>query len=205
MTVLLVDLSNNNGSVDFARLARVPGLVGVYLKATEGRTFTDGTFHRRRLEAHAHGLRVGAYHFARFHVAREEAAHFALTVGRPERRDLRPALDAEIGSGRGLAGWCREWCRDVWQATGTLPAIYSYGSWLEELHADEPIGAALWLAAFGRNDGHEYPYRVPQPWRKAAAHQFTSNARVAGVAGPCDLSSVLSLAPLLAHPLTGRV
>jgi lysozyme len=205
VSTLLVDLSNNNGTVDFARLAKVPGIVGVYLKATEGRTFTDWTFHERRLEAERHGLRVGAYHFARFGLCRDEAEHFAHVAGACHRRDLRPALDAEVGSGHGLAGWSREWVRRVWQLTGTLPIFYSFPAWIEAARPDEPIGAALWLAAWGRNDGTEHPYSVPRPWRHVAAHQFTSEGRVPGVTGFCDVSSVRSIRPLLAHPIAGRL
>lgn len=205
MSLLVVDISNNNGSVDFARLARVPGLVGVYLKATEGRTFTDSTYAHRAQEARRRGLRVGAYHFARFGDCEREAEHFLNVAGRPDRLGLRPVLDAEAGNGNGRASWCAEWVDRVWKLGGTLPILYSYPAWLDGADFPKPIGEGLWLASYDRNDGAEHPYHVPAPWRRAVLHQFTSRARVPGVAGLADLSSGRSLRPLLAHPLVGAL
>ncbi len=203
--LLVVDLSNNNASVDFARLARVPGIAGVYLKASEGQTFTDGTFHERRREANAAGLRVGAYHFGRLRSAGAEARRFVSVVGSLDCRDLRPALDAEVAPGREWVDWTREWNRIVRAELGTGPLFYSYPAWLQELAAPAPLGYGLWLASYGPDDGHEHPYGVPAPWRRAVLHQFTSRAIIAGVHGYCDVSSAPRLGPLLAHPIAGRV
>lgn len=181
------------------------GLVGVYLKASEGHTYVDSTFADRRRAATRAGLRVGAYHFARKGSPEAEAAHFCSVVRSLERRDLRPALDAEVDPGPSWAPWARDWNTTVERRLGTLPLFYSYPAWIEAMRAGKPIGAGLWLASFGRDDGHEYPYRVPSPWRRAALHQYSSRARVSGVSGLCDVSSAPSLGPLLAHPLSGRV
>jgi lysozyme len=207
--VIIVDLSNNNPSVDFERLARVPGLVGVYLKASEGETYRDRTFAERRRQANAAGLRVGAYHYARRRDPAAEAANFVGAVGGElGRRDLRPVLDAEDPRTAGHAWdpWARAWNAAVRRRLGVWPGFYSYPWWIGQLRARTPIGGFLWLASYGRNDGTEHPYRVPAPWKRAALHQFSSRARVAGVAGECDLSTVTRrLWPLLAHPIRGRL
>jgi lysozyme len=60
----MLDLSNNNGPVDFKRVFQA-GQRRVYLKLTEGLTFDDPKFADFRKRARAAGLKVGAYHFAR--------------------------------------------------------------------------------------------------------------------------------------------
>jgi GH25 family lysozyme M1 (1,4-beta-N-acetylmuramidase) len=203
--LLIVDLSNNNGTVDFPRLAKLPGLAGVYLKASEGTSFIDHTFHARREEANAVGLRVGAYHFARFGNVQAEAGLFCRVVEKIERRDLRPALDAEVSPGASAGPWCRAWNQAVRSKLGAGPLLYSYPYWLEQLKSPTPIGYGLWLAAYSRDDGVEHPYSVPAPWRRAVLHQFTSRGHVPGVVGECDVSAGRLLNPLLAHPVGGRV
>lgn len=202
---LVVDLSNNNASVDFARLARVPGLEGVYLKASEGEHFRDATFHARRREANAAGLRVGAYHFGRLSSPAIEAASFVGMVGELDRRDLRPVLDAEVDPGHAWVEWTHEWNAAVRDRLGVGPLFYSYPAWITELQASAPLGYGLWLASYGPDDGHEHGYSVPAPWRKAVLHQFTSRAILPGVHGYCDVSSAARLGPLLARPIAGRI
>lgn len=186
-------------------MAKVPGIVGVYLKATEGDSFRDHTFESRRREANAAGLRVGAYHFARKGDVTAEASNFVHMVGHLDRRDLRPALDAEVKPGNSWEEWSREWNRQVWRQLKCLPIFYSYPYWIEQLKASKVIGAGLWLASFGSDDGHEHPYSVPAPWGTAVMHQFSSRARVVGVSGNVDISSARSLTPLLANSITGRL
>ena len=209
MNELIVDLSNNNGFVDFPRLA-AGGIRGVYLKATEGRTYPDGTFRRRRELANAAGLHVGAYHFAapyNGNVPEAEARNFLAAVGKLEDNDLKPALDME-GNRRHpqpdplYAGWSRAFNRIVKDALGAWPLFYSYPSYIDGMRiGGVPIGGGLWLASFGRNDGAEHGYTVPRPWRRTVLHQFTSNGRVAGVSGHCDVSRcTYGLHPVLARP-----
>lgn len=204
--MLIVDLSNHNPPADFARL-RKAGIAGVWLKASEGRTFRDATFASRRDAARRAGLRVGAYHFARpdtGNSAEAEAAHFCSVVRSLGRRDLRPVLDLEHGRASGAyVAWARAWNASVRENLGALPLFYSYPSYIVGLRAVKPIGAGLWLASYGRNDGREHDFSIPLPWRKIVAHQFTSQARVAGIAGPVDLSRVYQRRAVLAYPWLG--
>lgn len=206
--MLIADLSSNQGSVDFARLKRA-GIKGVWLKATEGRTWDDPAFSSRAAAARRHGLRVGGYHFARpdLNSAESEAAHFARVLGKVGRRDLRPVLDFEQKSDllpSRLERWARDFNQEFRRRNGLLPAFYSYPSYIErEIRPAKPIGNGLWLASYSRNDGKEHPYVVPAPWRRVIAHQFTSNAAVAGVPGHVDLSQAKRLNGVLAHPIVG--
>jgi GH25 family lysozyme M1 (1,4-beta-N-acetylmuramidase) len=189
----MLDLSNNNGPVDFKRLFQA-GQKRVYLKLTEGVTFNDPTFAGLRKRARAAGLKVGAYHFARGipagNSAKDEADHFLSQLPSLSSGDLRPALDLEFEQPSADVGnWAKEWLSLVRSKTGVAPIIYSYGSFLEGCRFSTPP-AALWLASYGRNDGKEYPFTIPSPWKGVAAHQFSSNGRVPGCSGPVDVSHI---------------
>lgn len=211
MTYLLCDLSEFQRSVDFAQLHR-DGVAGVMIRASYGRSSTDPTCLAKVKAAHRAGLRVGLYHYAypQDNSAKDEADNLArmiANVGGILGADLRPMLDLEedqLNAGR-FGPWARAFCQRVKLRTGTLPLFYSYGPYIEAMRLSKPIGAGLVLAAYGRNDGKDYPVVPPAPWKHYAAHQFTSSGRLQGVAGRVDLWHAVSLKPLLAHPLIGRL
>jgi lysozyme len=213
VTYRLIDLSNHNAVQDFKAI-RASGVEGVFLKITEGATFPDVRYGPWSVAARAAGLRVGAYHYAypTGNDAVAEAQWFARVLkihGGIGARDLRPVLDFEVNpsrmGGSALVEWARDWNQEVFRLTGTLPLFYSYPYFIQSLHADVPIGAGLWLASYGPNDGEEHAISIPAPWKKAVAHQFTSKGHVPGVVGNVDISSAAKLRPLLAHPVKSVV
>ncbi len=201
MSVLLADLSNNNEPEPDWQAFKRDGVVGVWLKASEGESFTDRTFAHRRRDAHEAGLHVGAYHFGSFSFPALEAIHFCRTVGPLRPGDLLPALDLEVPSTRDAAAkvaWARSFNHEVKRRLGHFPLFYSFRAYIDGLDAKVPIGAGLWLADFGPDDGHPHPATAPRPWKHLKAHQFTQRGHVAGY-GPVDLSTAPALAPLLAR------
>lgn len=89
-----VDLSAHNGHVDFKKVA-ADGVKFVFLKATEGTTFTDSKFIDNYHNARRAGLKVGAYHFFRFDCdGYEQGRNFLSTVDSLEL-DLPLAIDIE--------------------------------------------------------------------------------------------------------------
>lgn len=204
MTVLLADLSNNNREPDWQRL-RAAGVVGVWLKVSEGTGFVDETWPERSRAARQAGLRVGGYHFARTNESFTlQTQLFTRALGKVQRRDLRPVLDLETNDGRlssqALHGFAHGFLRVVRKRTGVGGLFYSYGSFIRQQSWLETVGYGLWLADYGPDDGGEHVPRVPLPWRRCVAHQFTSKGSAGGL-HPVDLSSARRLRPLLAHPL----
>lgn len=187
MSKLLIDLSNNNGEVNFNRIKEY-GIWGVCLKATEGTTFTDATFAPRAKAAKKAGLVVLSYHYARLEDPVAEANHYASVI-HPAKLTGRPMLDVEVPSGtKNVEVWCRDFNRHLRYKRGLpLPLYYGNPSYISEHHYSHPIGAGLVLASYGRDDGKEYPYVVPSPWTKIAAHQFTSEGSIPGVVGHVDV------------------
>lgn len=131
------DISHyQDGKLDLAG-ARKRGLRFLYHKATEGTSYVDPNFARRRAEAarvrvgklRRLRLRFGGYHFARPTKgnAVAEAKHF-LSVYRPHPGDLRPALDLEVTGGLSLAElrvWAKTFCDYVERETGAKPIVYT--------------------------------------------------------------------------------
>lgn len=206
----IVDLSEYQAGVDFHRL-KASGVAAVWLKATEGMTWTDPDFQGRRRAANEAGLHVGAYHFA--HPDRNlpgaEADHFVSVVRMIGTTDLLPFLDFETWNKKLSAeehvAWARTFNARVRALLGRWPGFYSYSAMLHELHPPKTIGGFLVLSDFSRNDGAVHPAVVPAPWKRWNAHQYTSKAHVAGVDGPVDMSEAPSLRPLLAHPVRVRI
>jgi lysozyme len=196
----VIDLSNVNGEPNFTRVYQT-GQRRVYMKVDEGRTFVDPDYLRRRARARRAGLKVGGYHFAKPHqnTPAEEVHGFIARLQLPSTQE-RPCLDLEDGASTHTVGrWAVEFYRLFKRATGITLLFYSYPSYIASLGLTVPLGP-LWLASFGRNDGQEHPFLIPRPWTAIAAHQYSSNARVAGVPGRVDISHVfrgweLDLAP----------
>jgi GH25 family lysozyme M1 (1,4-beta-N-acetylmuramidase) len=198
----LIDLSDNNGPVDWRRLKHA-GIAAAYLKASEGVTWNDETYAQRRRNAHAAGLYVGAYHFARPHHnnAKAEAEHFCRTIGQLGPRDLLPALDLEEAPpSSALFQWAVTFNATVHEHVGRFPIFYSYPAYIEGMKLPRPVGSGLWLASYGRDDGKDHGAVTPAPWKRWVLHQFTSKATVGGAPGLVDLSHAPSLHPLFALP-----
>lgn len=209
--VLVLDLSNNNPGPDDFAVAKAHGLFGVWLKVSEGQSFTDSTYADRARRARAAGLHVGGYHFARPKLgqAPAEAAYFASRLGRVHRRDLRPVLDLEANddhlSSSELWTWAHTFLAHLHLLAGVRGLTYSNVAYVTEQRWPHTLGsgAGLWLADFGPDDGRDHGARAPAPWRRFVAHQYTSKGRHAGIAGHVDLSHSTRRLRLLAHPLRG--
>jgi len=192
----MIDLSNNNATGhDFKKAYVKGGQRRVYLKRCQGCHFTDQTYAGLRKSALAAKLRVGAYNFLEPLAAtpQEAASYFLKLIPSPlvPGRDLRPALDCEFGKPSPQVGtWITEVARIVTKRTGVKPLMYGSGWWLQEC-AFATAPGPLWLAAYGKDDGREYPTgKLPPPWKTLAAHQYTDKGNVIGIHGLCDVSHV---------------
>lgn len=204
-----IDVSNVNGPIEW-KLVRLAGFQFAFLKATEGKTFNDPYFAQNRAQAELAGVRIGPYHFARpdHNDPITEARHFAEVVGKLKAGELRPVLDYEIPTSLTTSHtlqWITTFNQEVKRLTGVLPIFYSYPALIAGMSLSRPVGAGLWEAAYGPNDGQPHTFMVPRPWRRAVLHQFTSKGKVPGVNGAVDISEGASLRPLLAHPVRAVV
>lgn len=206
-TTFYVDVSNNNGEVDWRRIARNArrtGITGAALKASEGTAFVDRFYAGSRATCSAVGLRTMAYHFARPEQnhgaagALREAEHFCTVVGKIEPWEWRPMLDFETPPFD--PDWVRVWNTHVRERLGVAPVLYSYWSALVGMKLREPLAAGLVLAY---PNGQPRVAPSPPPWKHWTAHQYAWHGIVAGISGDADLNWTPSVRTLLAYPVRG--
>ena len=210
MTSLLIDVSNNNGAIDWEAVARADVKVsalhsarveGAYVKASEGTLFRDPDFHRNRTLGAA-VMHVGAYHFARFGNVEAEAHAFLEQMGdKLLPFELQPALDVEVAPPAGVDAveWCRLWCRSIYAVLGAWPLVYTNQATVEtELHTSAPIGGGLWYAHPGDSfdSGRDVPASM-YPWKRCKLRQFDWAGTVAGIEGNVDLDATENLSALV--------
>ncbi len=175
-----IDVSAHNGVIDFDKVAE-DSISFVYIKASEGKDFTDRFFRDNILRARRAGLKAGPYHFFRFNSSgSDQARHFLAAVG-DVPTDLPWAIDVEHWQNdedydrsdviRQLRGMI-----DVLRAAGKRVVIYTnkngYAHFIDGHFADVP----LWLCS---------KKRTP-PDRAWAVWQYSHTGRVRGVHGPVD-------------------
>jgi GH25 family lysozyme M1 (1,4-beta-N-acetylmuramidase) len=213
------DVSQWQGTINWNRVA-ASGIRFVFVKATEGTTFTDPAFARNRDGARSAGLAVGFYHFAdphgstlraARHDAAAQAAHF-LAVYQPRPTDLRPVLDIEVTDGLSpaqLQAWVSTWVNTVRGRLHRQPFIYTSPYFWETYLANNTSIARvseLWLADWTTGS----PWLPALNWggRGWAFWQYSDSGHVDGISGRVDRdrlngSSLLPYrigAPPAAHP-----
>lgn len=179
-----LDVSDQRKAINWKRLY-AEGYRFVWVKLTEGETFSAKTGQEKALAAQDAGFRVGAYHYARPDNGNspiDEARHFVAEMyvaGESVVGGLPPVLDYEerIKSGLGSGdAWAEAFTSEVQDIIGVQPWYYS-GLRTYLRHA--PEGAKLWVAA--------YIESLPNADRYAC-WQHTGSGQVPGYSGHLDLN-----------------
>ncbi len=90
-----IDISAHQGDIDWPAVAD-EGVDFAYMKATEGKDFTDKKFVQNWTNANKTDIKVGAYHFLSYeNSGQEQAQHFINTVPKVEG-SLPPMIDIEF-------------------------------------------------------------------------------------------------------------
>ena len=169
------DIYHGDGDVQMHALAAA-GLSYVWIKATQGRTYTDPAFATNWARAKSAGLIRGAYHF--FDPAADpiaQADHLVNTVPL-KKGDLVLALDVET-DGLNIGARAHDCAARIKRLTGRWPALYCSDSFYREhLQPYFPIGShLLWIARYGGK-----PRTPCQFW------QYSDAGRVPGVPHQLD-------------------
>lgn len=183
MTVRIVDTSDYQGAVDWAKVI-ASGRAGGIVKTTEGTTYKAKTFARNWKVLADLGAVRGAYHFARPGRGSPEAQadHFLATVGTWQPTDLL-VLDLEDGTGN-LDAFAIAFLARVEQRTGIVPWFYSYAPFIRAHITDRRLARyPLWLAAYSSKAP-----AAPTPWSRWHLWQHTDKASIPGIKGGCDES-----------------
>lgn len=185
----VIDISHHNNVASFQQV-KDNGIVGVFHKATQGRTVVDAKYHARRQRALDVGLLWGAYHFGTKGNVTEQVDHF-LQVTNPVATDLL-VLDFEPNgeSGTMTLSEAEQFVTLVNQRTGRFPGLYSGQSFIREKVGSNTTtvlkNCFLWIARYSS----QLP-NVPAAWATFTFWQYTDgNAgdqphQVPGI-GRCD-------------------
>jgi lysozyme len=179
-----IDVSSHQGSIDWERVAG-DEIEFAYVKATEGRDFTDRYFDVNWSGARSAGLDRGAYHFLTLcSPGLAQAEHF-LRIAPPDDQALPPAVDLEIAgncrdrpSAADVAGELGRFMDTVETAWGRPLVLYVGDDWERVYPTRERLGRSLWHRRFLRRPD-------VNGWSIWQVHGY---ARVEGVSGGVDLN-----------------
>ena len=178
--VRMIDVSSNNhptdAQIDWAQV-KAAGVGAVMVKATEGESYVNPWLKADADGAHAAGLQVGYYHFARpGQSSGSFQADAALTAIDGLPRQLGLALDLEVTEGFSwptLAAWAQEFHACAKIVVEHSP-LYVNDYFLANLPG-APFDWWLWLAQTAR------------PRRQVWAWQEATPVVVPGIAGLTDV------------------
>lgn len=180
---------------DFAK-AKANGVAAVCHKATQGIDYTDPRYHIRQEAALKAGLIWGAYHFGDASPEIDQAVHFLAVAGSccdflvldyedsAQPMGLMQALVFMIHCD-GAQGGKTTWLYSGNRIRETLTARLGGHVAADMLAAGKFFALhPLWLAEYGPVE------RVPAPWTKTIAWQYSETGSVAGVSGHVDLNAM---------------
>ncbi|MGI8678421.1 MAG: lysozyme [Jatrophihabitans sp.] len=164
-----MDVSHYQGSINWSTQYNA-GARFVYIKATEGTTYTDSSFAANYNGSYQAGFIRGAYHFARPNVSSgtTQANYFLAHGGgwSSDGKTLPGALDMEYNpyaggtcyglSAAGMASWVRAFSNTYHARTGTYPTIYTSTSWWNQCVGSAGSFSAtnpLWVARYSSSVG----------------------------------------------------
>jgi len=187
-----IDVSRYQGSIDWAKV-KASGMTFVFIKATEGQTYTDPNFQTNVKGALAAGMLVGTYHFFRATStdgSKAEAAHYAKSleaIGGAKALQLPPVMDYENNPGNlskaQINVVAKAFLTELERLTGRKPIIYTGNSFAGNF--DVSLCAYdLWIARYSAT-------RVPddQPaWKSWTIWQYSDAGKVPGITGNVDLN-----------------
>ena len=194
----IIDISSDNGSVDFSAVAAA-GIQHVILRACLGYGQNDNNLMTNAANALAAGIGIGFYHLAYTHQvtdvagdAAKEANWFCDQIAKTGVTPECIALDLETPTQLSTADyedWIASFISTVKSRTGIDTIIYSYKSWLDS-HLDSSHylgGSQLWIANY---ENVETP-PLPEGWSEYYMWQFSETGTMSGVNGKVDCSQFL--------------
>lgn len=175
-----IDVSKWQGRIHWDLVAN-DGVKYAFIRATYGDS-RDPYFYANATDAHKNGIKVGAYHFARFTDSasmRKEANAFLAQL---ERVNITypVVLDIENHNGLGrtqLSSLCKQFM-DIIASKGYTVMLYSYENFFKDrLNTGHFKGYDLWVANYLR-----------KPSISHSIWQHSCKGRVSGISGHVDLN-----------------
>ncbi len=191
-----IDVSANNGVIDWSQVVKNTTVNFAFIKASEGVGYTDPKFLVNATKAKEAGLKIGYYHFASLNTtndiadAKAEADYFISVIKKAPPADLPLILDLEtnkVGLDKiHVLEWINAFFNELKLAGYTNYAIYSYTPFLNEnLNSNHSLGnIPLWIAQYSNSP---IP-KLPVGWSNYWIHQYSAKGNVCGIKGNVDLN-----------------
>jgi lysozyme len=184
-TVLGVDVSHHQGTIDWARV-KAAHVYYAYVRVSDGLTTRDRKFAANWAGAKAAGLTRGAYQFFRPSQSVSAQAQLMIdAIGTKEVGDLPPVIDVEVDGNLApatVASRVRQWLAAVQSATGATPIVYTGKYFWRDQVGNPTVSNPLWIA----NYTPKCP-DIPSAWPDWTFWQQSATARVPGISGDVDL------------------
>lgn len=197
-TIPGIDVSYWKAGIDWPKV-RATGQLFVFVKASEGETYTDPTFDDNWSGAKSVGMLRGAFCF--FHPNQDpvkQANLFINTVkSRNDNGELPSVLDIERPDGQDnntIINKAKTWLDSVEQAFGRKPIIYSGYFFLRD-NFSVPGGGPppwakdypLWIAQYPNQYNPSLSPLLPNGWFNWTFWQYSQTGTVNGVNTPVDM------------------
>lgn len=182
-----LDISHHQGPIDWSLISTGEKPIHfVFMKATEGITFSDPRFEDNWKNAKAIGIKRGAYHFFRPGVnATLQAQNFLSALGK-DIGELPPVLDVEVHDRKTdehIRSSVLNWLETVEKGSGAKPIIYTNMDYYHRIFALGFEEYPLWVARYRRRH-----LAVQSEDRRVHFWQFTDRALVNGIEGKVDMN-----------------
>ncbi|TCC90056.1 hypothetical protein EZ428_12260 [Pedobacter frigiditerrae] len=190
-----IDISHNNGTINWATLAQEVSFV--YCKASQGAGFKDHMFESNFSKLSSLGILHGAYHFLNFKdaTAQQQIDNFlGCGVDFSQAGLLPPVLDVEwqvpdtlnpyvIQNRTACVQLVKDWLTGVASKTRRIPMIYTNRVFWHDFLGN-PTGFEnypLWIAAY-----QSAPPLLPPGWDKYTIWQNSGTGTIKSVSGQVD-------------------
>lgn len=195
MIIKGIDVSVDQGQIDWAAVKDGADVQFAYAKATEGITYVDEQFRRNRTTCFLRKIPFGPYHFFRPNDDGVAQAEHFLSVAKPFGA-LLPMVDVEVADGLTATAIVNQLSRFVnrveQELHGKLMIIYTgWSFWNTALAGSDAFaGHPLWVAAYpdAYDDSQAPP--VPNGWKSATLWQYSESGQVSGIDGSVDLDRI---------------
>lgn len=177
-----IDISHWNHPIDYASISE--NIDFVFLKITEGKTFTDRLFELHYQQFSETNLAIGAYHFFNFGVnGLEQARHFTNSIS-GRRLQLPLVVDVEQTGNPVVPDYLvidelNAFNNKMIELTGYRPMIYTNGDGFNRFIKNDFEDHLIWLAG---NNIDRVNAINPTFW------QFNQQGKIYGSKGDIDLN-----------------
>jgi lysozyme len=180
-----IDLSRHQSKVNWDAVA-AEGIHFAFVKATEGRRYSDTFYCRNWSEMKRVGIKRGAYHFFRPSIDPKEQADNFIAAVDMQYGDLPPVVDVEMDDDmprEEVSKQLKTWLYLVELKYSIRPIIYTHYKFYNKFIAGEFDKYPIWIAKYGSSEA---------PRLGGAARwwfwQYGNKGKVKGIDGYVDLN-----------------